>query len=121
MSSKITARLFIRNFRTDINASSINTNKPSTPLLPASVFWDFENCSLSRGMKFIFLIADVPISNFTSAIKSLLLKHGLFAKEIHAIGHFSQLSSQNLKGLTEMGVNMTDVPSKKEVSSSRSC
>lgn len=44
-----------------------------------------------------------------------MFDNGLYAQEIHAIGHFSQLSHQNLVSLTEMGVNMTDVPSKKQV------
>ncbi len=58
---------------------------------------------------------DVPVSTFLAAIKGLLSKYGLYGQEIHAIGHFSQLSSQNIKVLTEMGFNMTDVPSKTNV------
>jgi hypothetical protein len=82
--------------------------------MPASVFWDFENCRFPHGMIYRVMI-DVPFSSFSKAIKGLLSRYGLFAKDIHAIGHVNYLTPPVVKAFSEIGINMIDVLSHKPV------
>jgi hypothetical protein len=105
MRSKISSKK-LQNFRAPANAIK--------PLMPASVFWDIENCRFPSSM-FYKVKIELSISVFSKAIKGLLLKYGLFPKEIHAIGHMNCISHYYIREFTMMGINMIDVPSFKSV------